>query len=159
MPDALVRWLLQAETYAERPCDVTLVETHISRVFLTDRFAYKLKKPLRFEFVDFSSVELRRRGCEEEVRLNRRLAPDVYLGIMAVRRDSHGKLSLDENSSYPFERPLSAINNGGADVVDWLVKMRRLPADRTLVELHRSNRLTDADLDLNQANSAMWFAK
>ena len=146
MSDALVRWLLQAETYAERPGGVTLVETHISWVFLTDRFAYKLKKPVRFEFVDYSSVELRRRACEDEVRLNRRLAPDVYLGIVAVRRDSRGKLSLDEESSCPLAWPLSATNNGGADVVDWLVKMRRLPADRTLVELHRSNRLTDADL-------------
>jgi aminoglycoside phosphotransferase family enzyme/predicted kinase len=64
---------------------VELQETHISWVLLTDRLAYKLKKPLRLPFVDFSTLALRKHFCEEEVRLNRRLAPSLYLGVAPVR--------------------------------------------------------------------------
>ena len=63
---------------------VSLVETHISWVLLTDRLAYKLKKPVRLPFVDFSTLALRKHFCEEEVRLNRRLAPSLYLGVVRV---------------------------------------------------------------------------
>ncbi len=62
------------------PGRVTCIETHVSWVFLTGPFAYKVKKPVDFGFVDFSSLERRRRFCEEELRLNRRLAPQLYLG-------------------------------------------------------------------------------
>jgi aminoglycoside phosphotransferase family enzyme len=86
-PPLLVDWLSRPEAYPEHPASVRRVETHISCVFLTERFAYKLKKPVRFDFLDFSTVELRRRACEEEIRLNRRLAPEVYLGL-AIRRGS-----------------------------------------------------------------------
>ncbi len=69
---------------------VRLVETHISWVLLTDRHAYKLKKPLRLPFVDFSTLNARRRFCEEELRLNRRLAPSVYLDVVEVRDSARG---------------------------------------------------------------------
>ena len=72
------RFLHDCHTYPERPRDVTRIETHISTVYLTNRFAYKLKKPVRFDFLDYSTPATRRRACEDEVRLNRRLAPDVY---------------------------------------------------------------------------------
>ena len=75
----LVEFLSQPAAYAERPERVEKIETHISWVFLTNRFAYKLKKPVRYDFLDFSTAELRRAACEEEVRLNRRLAPDISL--------------------------------------------------------------------------------
>ncbi len=140
MSDPLVQWLLRPQTYPEPTTTVSAVETHISWVFLTDEFAYKLKKPVKFDFLDFSTAELRRVACEDEVRLNRRLAANVYLGVAAVRRDERGKLLLDES-----------LNGGGnskdlAAAIDWLVKMRRLPADRTLDALHRSGQLEDRDL-------------
>src|SRR6476660_3180539 len=78
MAESLVESLRQPKSYPAHTASVSLVETHLSWVFLTDQFAYKLLKPVRFEFVDFSSADLRRFGCEEEIRLNRRLAPDVY---------------------------------------------------------------------------------
>lgn len=140
MSNSLVQWLLQPDSYADRPGSVTLAETHISWVFLTDRHAYKLKKPVRFDFLDFSTVELRHHWCTEEVRLNRRLAADVYLGVVAVRRTPQGELSLDEH-------PVDSANPASGEVVDWLVKMQRLPADRTVLELHRAKRIHDADLD------------
>jgi aminoglycoside phosphotransferase family enzyme/predicted kinase len=106
-------------------------ETHISHVFLTDRFAYKLKKPVRFEFVDFATPQARRRACEAEVRLNRRLAPDVYLGVVPITAGAAGRPRL----------------GGEGPAIDWVVKMRRLPAQCALDVLLRSGELMAADLD------------
>jgi aminoglycoside phosphotransferase family enzyme/predicted kinase len=125
------RFLSWPRAYPERTARVTVRETHISRVFLTDRFAYKLKKPVQFEFVDFSTIELRRRACEEEVRLNRRLAKQVYLGILPITRGPGGMLRL----------------GGDGPAVDWVVKMRRLPEDRMLDQLIESGRLRPKDVD------------
>jgi aminoglycoside phosphotransferase family enzyme len=111
-----VRFLKRRASYAERPKQVASIETHMSWVFLTDEHAYKLKKPVRQPFLDFGTVEARRRNCALELRLNRRLAPDVYLGLVPIRIDKSGRLSLE----------------GSGEIVDWLVKMRRLPAERTL---------------------------
>ncbi len=136
MSDALVQWLRRPEVYPDATQGVVLVETHISWVFLTDQFAYKLKKPVRFDFLDFLKVEFRRAACEDEVRLNRRLAADVYLGVVSVRRDERGDLTLDQSPG----------DSRSAQAVDWLVKMRRLPADCTLEALHRSGQLSADDL-------------
>ena len=65
---------------------IAMVETHISWVLLTGPYAYKIKKPVALGFLDFSSLELRRRCCDEEVRLNRRLAPELSLGASGVRQ-------------------------------------------------------------------------
>lgn len=111
-----VRFLKRRTSYAERPKQVASIETHMSWVFLTDEHAYKLKKPVRQPFLDFGTIEARRRNCALELRLNRRLAPDVYLGLVPIRIDKSGRLSLE----------------GSGEIVDWLVKMRRLPAERTL---------------------------
>jgi aminoglycoside phosphotransferase family enzyme/predicted kinase len=79
------------EAYPEpRPSRVTQVTTHISWVFLTDREVWKLKRPVDYGFVDYTTLERRRRCCEDEVRLNRRLAPDVYLGVVPVRLGPQG---------------------------------------------------------------------
>ena len=88
-----------------------MVETHVSVLLFLDDVVLKLKKPVRFPFVDFTSLEARRNACEEEVRCNRRLAPDVYLGVAETRLG---------------ERPL-----------DYAVVMRRLPAERNLAEMVR----------------------
>ncbi|HET9929551.1 MAG TPA: AAA family ATPase [Polyangiaceae bacterium] len=103
----------------ERP--VTLIETHISRVFLIGEHVFKLKKPVDFGFLDFTTLELRRRACEAEVLLNRRLAEGVYLGLVSVTRVAGGHHEL----------------GGGGELVDYAVHMKRLPderrADRLLV--------------------------
>src|SRR5579871_1746630 len=112
--DALVRWLQTPAAYAERPTSVEHIETHLSHVFLTDRFAYKLKKPVRFAFVDFSDPTRREQDCQVEVRLDRRLALDTYLGVLPITQQSDGTLQL----------------GGDGPAVDWVVQMRRLPAER-----------------------------
>ncbi|MET4701661.1 aminoglycoside phosphotransferase family enzyme [Constrictibacter sp. MBR-5] len=102
--------------YPELPTHVEAIETHMSWVFLTPRHAFKLKKPVHYPFLDFSTLQARRFYCREEVRLNRRLAPWVYLGVVALTELSDGDLSVA----------------GRGRVVDWLVKMQRLQASRML---------------------------
>jgi aminoglycoside phosphotransferase family enzyme/predicted kinase len=117
--DAIVRALADPGFHSPRPARVEHLQTHISHVFLAGPYAYKLKKAVRFPFLDFGTVELRRRFCAEEVRLNRRLCPDVYLDVLAVTRDEAGALHL----------------GGPGTAVDHVVRMRRLPADRMLPTL------------------------
>jgi aminoglycoside phosphotransferase family enzyme len=117
--DAKVAFLRRPGSYPRRPRAVEPIETHMSWVFLTDDRVYKLKKPVRYDFLDFSTLELRRRNCRREVRLNRRLAAEVYLGVVALTADPAGGLALGGTRR-------------GRTVVDWLVEMRRLPAARML---------------------------
>src|SRR5688572_2963601 len=81
---ALVQALRRPECYPHRVREVEVIETHISWVLLAGEFAYKLKKPVRLPFLDFSSAEARRRYCEEELRLNRRTAPLMYLAVVPI---------------------------------------------------------------------------
>lgn len=120
-----VAFLTDAASYPERTTRVDVVETHMSWVFLTDLHAYKLKKPVRYPFLDFSTVQARRRDCIEELRLNRRLARDVYIAVIPLSLKRRGALRL-----------------GGAGApVDWLVKMRRLPAEHMLERAMREDRV------------------
>src|SRR6188508_3176981 len=86
----LIDALTDPAAYDHPVAGVEVRQTHVSAVFLAGPFAYKLKKPVRLPFLDFSSPQRRRRFCEEEVRLNRRLAPDVYLGVVPVTRAGKG---------------------------------------------------------------------
>lgn len=104
--------------------DVQFIQTHISLVFLAGDFAYKVKKPVRFLFVDYSTLEKRKTFCGREVELNRRLAPDVYLGVVPITRQGV-TLSLE----------------GEGEPVEYAVKMRRLPDENRLNRLLESNRL------------------
>jgi hypothetical protein len=80
----LIEGLLDAQAYPHPSRQIRLIETHISYVFLTGDFAYKLKKPVHLPFVDFSTLELRRRSCDDEVTLNRRLAEEIYLEVVPI---------------------------------------------------------------------------
>ena len=111
-----VAFLKRPDSYAEAPKCVEAVETHLAWVFLTDRHAYKLKKPVRYAFLDFTTIAARHQDALEEVRLNQRLAPGVYLGVVPLTVGDEGHLGLDHPGA-----PL-----------DWLVKMRRLPRTQML---------------------------
>ncbi|MGB5708898.1 MAG: AAA family ATPase [Arenicellales bacterium] len=95
--------------------EVEIVETHISWVVLAGEYAYKFKKPVDLGFVNFTSIERRAYYCEEEIRLNRRLAPDLYVGVVKI--------------TGPLESPEL---EGPGEVLDYAVKMSRFPADREL---------------------------
>ena len=126
----LLSTLAQPECYSHHPAQVKVVQTHISAVFLAGDVVYKLKKPVRFSFLDYSTLPLRRHYCQEEVRLNRRLAPTVYLGVASV-------LSLRRDAYKVEDGSLSDTR-----VVDYLVKMRRLPEERRLDSLIAAARVT-----------------
>lgn len=142
-----VAWLRQPGAYADATRRVEAIETHFSWIFLTDTRAYKLKKPVRREHFDYSSAELRRRYCDEEVRLNRRLAPDVYLGVRPLL-DAVGGFEL---SSCLLE-PDQAF---AGDAADWLVTMRRLPRRRALDRLILNGHCAEPEL----ADAALLLAR
>jgi uncharacterized protein len=127
----VVRALADPAFHAPRPAQVDHVQTHISHVFLAGPYVFKLKKPVRFSFLDFGTAELRRHYCEEELRLNRRLCPQVYLDVLPVVRRADGTLGL----------------GGAGTVVEHVLRMRRLPADRMLPVLLARDAVTPAMID------------
>ena len=125
-----VPFLSRPESYPEGTSTVETKETHMSWVFLTDLHAWKLKKPVRNDYLDFSTPEARRIDSEQEVTLNRRLAPSVYLGVVPLTVDSRGNLQL----------------GGSGQPIDWLVQMRRLPSDRMLEQAIEDHSWSDSEL-------------
>jgi aminoglycoside phosphotransferase family enzyme len=128
--DEKVAFLRMPQSYPEAPHRVDAIETHMSWVFVLDQHVYKLKKPVRHELLDFRTRDARHACCEAEVALNLRLAPDVYRGLVPLTCDAEGRFALD----------------GSGNVVDWLVSMNRLPADRMLDQVLLHGAPDEADL-------------
>lgn len=105
--------LCSVASYPVPAASVEVIETHFAWVFLVGEHAYKMKKPAAYPLLDLRSLEDRHRNCQDEVRLNLRLAPDVYLGAVPLVIDEQGMLKV----------------NGQGAIVDWLVWMKRLPSD------------------------------
>lgn len=106
---AVIDFLSRCDAYRDRCSSVERIDTHISHIFLTGDFAYKLKRSLVLPYLDFSTSDKRRAVCQTELRLNQRTAPTLYLAVIPITREADGSLKLDG-----IGRP-----------VDWLVKMRR----------------------------------
>jgi uncharacterized protein len=128
---AKVAFLSRAQSYPAGTREVARIETHMSWVFLTDAHAFKLKKPVRTAYVDLRSLAARAHNCTEEVRLNRRLSSNVYLGVIPLVRDARGNLAMVDSGK----------------VVDWIVAMRRLPSDRMLDHLARTGQVSPNDIE------------
>ena len=128
--------LLGAALCGPDRCPPEVRETHTAWVLLTADRAYKLKKPVRFDFVDLSTAERRRRACEEEVRVNRVLAPDVVLGVRAVVADGAGGVMLAQPG-----------DPAAAHALDWVVAMRRFDEARTMAAHLARGALTCGQLD------------
>jgi aminoglycoside phosphotransferase family enzyme/predicted kinase len=135
--DTLIAAMQRPEMYPHRPDEVTLVQTHISYVFLAGSEVYKIKKPVRFPFLDFSTLERRRFFCGEELRLNRRLAAEIYLEVVGIRREGAGYRLTTEDDK---------------EAIEYAVRMRRLPGDRILTALlergEAESELIDSLVDL-----------
>lgn len=116
---------------------VRRIETHMSWVLIGERQVLKLKKPVRYPFLDFSSVEARERNARQEMRLNRRLAPQVYLGLLALRMNGGALRAVSEDR----------LSETGGSIVDWIVVMQRLPAERMLDQVIGRGELRPADID------------
>ncbi|MGA9165715.1 MAG: AAA family ATPase [Thiobacillus sp.] len=126
----LIRSLGNPGCYDHAAGPVRHVETHISHVLLSGEYAYKIKKPLDLGFLDFSTLDKRRHVCQEEVRLNRRLAPAFYLGVVPITGS-----------------PAAPRLNGTGEAIEYAVKMRQFPLDATLDRLEAQGRLTASQVE------------
>ena len=126
----LIEHLKQPGLYPHAADQVALLETHISVVLLAGEYAYKLKKPYNLGFLDFTTLEARKYYCEEEQRLNQRLAPDLYLGVVTITGSA------------------DTPRWGGAGApIEYAVKMRRFPQQALLSNVLARNELQAAQLD------------
>lgn len=117
-------------SYDEDVEQIEILQTHISFVFLTGRYVYKVKKPVDFGFLDFTTLENRKFFCEEEFRLNRRLCKDVYLEVVPINRSDEGiKIK------------------GPGETVEYAVKMRELPQDAIMSRLLEEGKVTTGHVE------------
>lgn len=126
----LIRQLGNPGCYDHPAGPIQHVETHISHILLSGAFAYKIKKPLNLGFLDFSTLDKRLRACQEEVRLNQRLAPAIYLGVVPITGS-----------------PADPHINGTGTLFEYAVKMRQFPPDATLDRLEADGRLTATQVE------------
>lgn len=111
-----VSFLRKPESYPHPVSKVETKETHMSWVFLADDYVYKLKKPVQYHFLDFRAIAARYENCETEVAINKRLANDIYVGIVPLVINENGKMAIDERG----------------EIIDWLVKMKRISENNFL---------------------------
>lgn len=112
-------FLNDPQSYPHKPAAVELVQTHISYVFIAGDMVYKIKKPVNFGFLDFTSLEKRKFYCEEELRLNKRLAPSVYIDVLPLSLNAGGKITW----------------GSGENIIDYAVRMKKLPQEKMLKTL------------------------
>lgn len=129
--------MLDPKSYPHPVDVITTIETHISIVFLTGQYAYKLKKPVDFGFLDFSNLDKRKRFCELEVSLNQRTAPNLYLGVFGVvKKDSEMSIEAFTNAKSPEPQ-----------VIDYLVKMKQFNPNHVLGRMLQQSTLSNEMLE------------
>ena len=119
----VVEALLNSEAYPEEPGKIDLIQTHISFVFVTNEFVYKMKKAVNFGFLDFSTLEKRRFFCEKELELNKRLCADVYLEVVPINKSNTIRLK------------------GNGETIEYALKMKRLPQEKIMTLLLKEGKV------------------
>lgn len=119
----VVEALMKPEAYDQDPGQIELIQTHISFVFLTKNFVYKVKKAVDFRFLDFTTLKKRRFFCEEEVKLNRRLCEGMYVEVVPINRSNIIRIK------------------GKGETVEYAVKMRRIPQEKMMNKLLQENKV------------------
>jgi uncharacterized protein len=125
----IVQALLTPEAYPKNPGKIELIQTHISFVFLTQEYVYKVKKAVNFGFLDFSTLDKRRLFCEKELELNRRLCPEIYLEVISITLSNGIKV------------------DGNGETVEYALKMKRLPQDRIMSLLLKEGKIDKKTID------------
>ena len=121
--------MMKAGAYDEDPGQIELIQTHISFVFLTKNFVYKVKKAIDLGFLNFTTLEKRLLFCKKEVELNRRLCGDMYLGVVPINKSDDIKIE------------------GEGETVEYAVKMKRMPEERMMNKLIEKNRVDSKIVD------------
>lgn len=137
----IVEALLKPEAYDEDAGNIELVQTHISFVFLTKSFVYKMKKAVNFGFLDFTTLEKRHFFCEKELKLNRRLCRDMYLEVVPINKAEAIRIK------------------GAGETVEYAVKMKRMPQDTMLSRLLEENKVDSKLVDRIAKTIADFHAK
>lgn len=141
--EAVVNALMKPEAYGELPeKPIKLIETHISYIFLTGEYAYKVKKAVLFDFLDFSTLERRKYYCEHELKLNQRIAPEMYLEVLPVK-EQNGEIRI----------------GGQGNVVEWVLKMIQLPSDGLMSDRLKRGEVTRDIVDQLAASLVKFHAK
>jgi aminoglycoside phosphotransferase family enzyme len=139
---AHIQALFRSEAYPHPVENIEMIQTHISWVFLTGNFAYKLKKPLNLGFLNFSTLALRKYYCEQELELNRRLSADIYLDVLPIcQQDDHYELG------------------SSGEIVDYCLKMRQFDQSGLLDRRLNSNQFNPAWMDQLAENIARFHAE
>lgn len=128
--DKVVEALQKLSAYDEDVKEVRLLQTHISFVFLTGKYVYKVKKPVDFVFLNFTTLDRRKFFCEEEVRLNRRLCGDMYVGVVPI---------TEQNDQIRI--------NGGGEIIEYAVKTKELPQDAMMSELLEKGKVGEKEIN------------
>ncbi|MGH7126232.1 MAG: AAA family ATPase, partial [Stellaceae bacterium] len=122
----ITAFLRRPESYGEPDAVVERLDTHASLIFLVGTRAFKMKRAIKFSYLDYSTLGLRKRYCERELELGRRLAPALYRRLHAVTRAPDGHLAID----------------GTGEPVEWLLEMRRFDQSASFDRLAEAGRLT-----------------
>lgn len=130
----LLHFLEQPESYPHQADEVQHIQTHISHVFIAGTFVYKLKKTVNFDFLDYNTLEKRKKLCYQEVKLNRRLSDDIYLGVIGFAK---------KEETYFFEEE----HLDSEKIVEYAVKMNKLPDEHFLIRYVEDDKLTREHLD------------
>ncbi len=144
--EEVIAFLSNPSAYDDQPERVERYETHGAIVFLAGEKAYKLKRAVRFPYMDYSTVERRRRMCMRELEVNRRFAPEIYEEVLPVIRDDRGQLRIGGNST-------------DSEPLDWLVVMRQFGQDGLLENMRRNGQLTEDILRQTGVNVARFHAR
>lgn len=125
-----IHQLIQGKQFPNQPSTVQLIETHISWVLLTEKYVYKIKKPLTFSFLDFSTLEKRAFYCNQELTLNKRLAPSMYLTVLPVKKCADQII----------------IGSSQGKIIDYALVMKRMDFTRQMDILLKKNVVSSADI-------------
>jgi aminoglycoside phosphotransferase family enzyme/predicted kinase len=128
--EQLIAFLESPESYPHRPTEVRAIQTHISWVFIASPFVFKVKKPVKLGFLDFSTLEKRHYFCQREIELNQRLCPETYLDVISI---------YETESGFSFSPP--------GDIVEYAVKMKELPHGWFLSELLEKNLVGEKEIN------------
>lgn len=138
---SLQKALLHPEIYPDHPPIIKFMETHISFLFLTGNHVYKIKKPVNFGFLDFTSLDKRKFFCEQEVKLNRRLSPAIYLGVIRITKEGD-RIHLE----------------GKGEPVEYAVKMKQIPEEKLMDKLLEKKQVTPKMIEAVSEKLVQFYA-